>query len=475
VRRFFRKTWVKATLGILGCLAVLFLAAYGTFKWLYIPSVPEPAFAEPADQIEAWSQDLEYLELYADIEKAFDDQDKRDAFRRRIAALRSELEAMTPARFEIAVAQAVALGDNPHSNVSPLSMSRRVNHFPVRTGPFEDGEFIVQAKRGYEYLLGAEILAVEGHPIDAVTNAFVSLFGGPENRSRFFAHIYINSPDLLHGRGLTAASDGAELSVRLANGETRDVFLEGTMLPDKRRLPFGREVMDYRVPEKDADDWVHLMAGQEPPLYLAEPDEPYLYHYLDESNGAYVKINYNYDIDGRSLTGWLGEIAADMGARQPDFAVVDLRFNGGGTDATNAFAEELPAIVRNAGPIYIVTSRETFSAGIGAAAQIKRFAGDRARIVGGLVGDRLRFVANGGTLFKLPNSGISTRVWSTIEDYADGCWEWRECFVLSPFFRAEGVGDLEPHIEIPVNFADYVNNRDAALDAILADIKRRQR
>ena len=263
--------------------------------------------------------------------------------------------------------------------------------------------------------------------------------------------------------------------MRLANGETRDVFLEGTMLPDKRRLPFGREVMDYRVPEKDADDWVHLMAGQEPPLYLAEPDEPYLYHYLDESNGAYVKINYNYDIDGRSLTGWLGEIAADMGARQPDFAVVDLRFNGGGTDATNAFAEELPAIVRNAGPIYIVTSRETFSAGIGAAAQIKRFAGDRARIVGGLVGDRLRFVANGGTLFKLPNSGISTRVWSTIEDYADGCWEWRECFVLSPFFRTEGVGDLEPHIEIPVNFADYVNNRDAALDAILADIKRRQR
>ena len=59
MRRFFRKTWVKVTLGILGCLAVLFLAAYGTFRWLYIPSVPEPEFAEPADQIEAWSQDLE--------------------------------------------------------------------------------------------------------------------------------------------------------------------------------------------------------------------------------------------------------------------------------------------------------------------------------------------------------------------------------------------------------------------------------
>ena len=470
MQRFFRKTWVKVTLGILGCVVVLFLMGYGTFKRLYIPSVPEPAFAQPADQVEAWSQDLEYLDLYADLEKAFDDPDKRDAFRRRIASLRSELDTMTPARFEIAVAEAVALADNPHSNVSPLSISRRVNHFPVRTGPFEDGEFIVQAKRGYEHLLGAEILAVEGHPIDDVTSAFVSLFGGPENRSRFFSHLYINSPALLHARGFTAAAGGAELSVRLANGETRDVFLEGTTLPDQRRLPYGRELMVYRVPEKDAEDWVHLMAGYEPPLYLAEPDEPYLYRHLDEPNGAYVKIDFNWDIDGRSLKDWLEEVAADIGTRQPDFAVVDLRFNGGGTDATNAFAEELPALIGNGGPIYIVTSRQTFSAGIGAAAQIKKFAGERARIVGGLVGDRLRFVANGGTLFKLPNSGISTRVWSTIEDYADGCWEWSECFVFSPFFRTEGVGDLEPHIPIPVSFADYASNRDAALDAILADV-----
>ena len=470
MRRFFSRTWVKVTLAILGLVVLLLLSAYGTFKWLYIPSIPEPDFPAPADQREAYTQDLDYLELYADLEKAFEDEGKRAAFTRRIASLRSELDTMTPERFEVVVAQAVALGDNPHSNVSPISMSRRVNHFPIRTGPFEDGEFVVQARRGYEELLGAEIIAVEGHPIIEVTAAFVSLFGGPENRARFYSHLYINSPALLYGHGFSTAPDGAELTVKLADGETRDVYLEGAMLPDGRRPPFGREVMDHRVPEEDAEDWVHLMAGREPPLYLAEPDEPYLYRYLEEPNGAYVRINYNYDVDGRSLTDWLEDVASDLRARQPGFAVVDLRFNGGGTDATNRFAEELPSLVRNGGTIYIVTSRETFSAGIGAAAQLKRFAGDRARIVGSLVGDRLRFIANGGSVFKLPNSGISARVWSTFEDYADGCWDWRECFVLSPFFRTEGVGDLDPHIVIPTNFADYASNRDPVLDTILAEV-----
>jgi len=469
VKRILRKTWVKVTLASVGGIALLLLSAYGVFKWRFIPSIPEPDYPAPTSQAEAYEQDLDYLERYADHEKAFQDETKRKAFMDYLASIRSQLDTMTPMRFELVVAAAVALGDNPHSNVSPISLSRRVDHFPVRTGPFEDGEFVVQAKRKFDFLLGAELVAVEGRPIADVIDAFVPLFGGPENRSRFFAHLYVNSPDLLHAQGFTESADGATLTFELPDGDTRDVYLEGDMLDDGRRIPFGREVMDYRVPEEDESTWVHVMAGQDPPPYLAEPDEPYLYRRLESASAAYVKINYNYDIGDRSLKGWLDGVADDMRSQQPDFAIVDLRFNGGGTDATNRFAEDLPSLVQNDGMIYIITSRETFSAGIGAAAQIKKFAGSRAKIVGGLVGDRLRFIANGGTLFKLPNSGIGARVWSTWEDYADGCWEWAECFWFSPFFLTDGVGDLEPDILIPTNFRDYVDNRDAMMDAILEE------
>jgi hypothetical protein len=472
IRRFLRKTWVKVTLILVGSIVALLLGAFGIFKWRFIPSVPEPDFPQPTSQIEAFEQDLDYLALYATLEKAFDEDAKREAFADYLASVRGQLDTMTPMRFEVLVAQAVALADNGHSNVSPIGLTRRINHFPIRTGPFEDGEFVIQAQRQYENLLGAELVAVEDHPIADVVDAFVPMFGGVEQRSRFFTHLFINSPALLHAQGFSASADGTLLTFKLPDGEFRDVYLEGALPEDGRRLPFGREVMDYRVPEEDAPDWLHLMAGKEAPPYLAEPDEPYLYRHLEEANGAYVKINYNYDVGERSLINWLGEVADDMRARQPDFAVVDLRFNGGGTDATNRFAKDLPSLLSNDGTIYVVTSRETFSAGIGAAAQIKRFGGPRVRIVGGPVGDRLRFVANGGTLFKLPNSGIGIRVWSSWEDYADGCWDWGECFWLSPFFRTEGVGDLEPNVRVPMNFSDYASNRDAVMEFILTDAAR---
>ena len=471
-RRLFRRTWVKVSLAILGIILALLGGAYWAFMSLFVPSVPAANFPAPTSEIEAYAQDLEYLALYPQLEKAFEDEAKREAFADYLAGVREELDTMTPARFELVVARAVALADNGHSNVSPLGRTRRVNQLPVRFGPFEDGLFVLQARKGFEDLLGAELVAVEGHLAGDVVAAFLPYFGGVERRSAFFMHVVITSPALLHADGLTASPDAATLSFRLATGEIAERRLEGARLEDGQRQPFGRELMDYRVREADEEDWAHLMTGQAPPLYLAEPDEPYLYRPLEDPAGAYVKINFNWDIGGRSLTGWLNEVMADMRERQPAFAVVDLRFNGGGTDATARFAKELPSLVAGDGPIYVVTSRETFSAGIGAAAQIKQYAGERARIVGGLVGDRLRFIANGGNPLTLPNSGITARVWSTWEDYADGCWDWGECFWLSPFFREEGVGDLEPDIPVPMNFSDYIANRDAALEAIYADVRR---
>jgi hypothetical protein len=472
IRQFFRKTWVKVSLLLLGSVVAIFLVVAGLFFSLFLPSLPDPEFPEPANATEAYEQDLAYLSTYAGLEKALDDTGKRSAFTDYLAAARNELDDMTPARFELLVAGAVALADNGHSNVSAIGRTRRVNHLPIRTGPFEDGEFVLQARHEHADLLGAEIVAIEGHPIAEVAQAFVRYFGGIEHRSRFFTHLFINSPALLHAEGFTASPDGATLTLRMPNGATVECQLDAIEPMEDKRLPFGREVMDYRVPEEDEQDWVHLMTGRPPPLYLAEPDEPYLYRFLDEYNGAYIKINFNWDIGERSLTGWLEEVAADMLARSPAFAVVDLRFNGGGTDATADFAQALPALVADDGPIYVVTSRETFSAGIGAAAQIKQFAGGRARIVGGLVGDRLRFVANGGDPMTLPNSRIPVRVWSSWEDYGQGCWDWTECFWLSPFFRKDGVGDLEPDLPVGMNFSDYAENRDAALEAVLADVAR---
>ena len=470
IRHIFRKTWVRVGAALLGLLLVLVLVVGGLFFYLFMPSMPAADFATPASAADAYRQDLSYLADWVAREKAFDDASRLAAVESYLAEAKDNLVGMTSARFELVVARAAALADNGHTNVSPIGRTRRVNHLPIRSGPFEDGEFVLQATREHADLLGAEILAIERHPTSDVATAFLKYFGGAEQRARLFTHLLINSPELLHAEGFTRTADGATISFRLQDGAVEDRYLRSIPANADRTEPYGRAVMDYRVPEEDADNWLHLMAGQRPPLSLAEPDEPYLYRRLEKHNGCYVKINFNWDIGGRSLTGWLEEVAADMTINTCAFATIDLRFNGGGTDATASFARALPALVAADGPIYVIVSRETFSAGIGAAAQIVKFAGDRAHIVGGQVGDRLRFVANGGDPVVLPNSGIPLRLWSSWEDYADGCWAWSECFWFSPFFRREGVVNLDPDIRVPVNFRDYVQNRDAAMEAILEDV-----
>jgi hypothetical protein len=471
LRALLRKTWVRVSLIVAGTLVLLFIAVAITWVRLFIPNPPAAEYDAPANETEAYRQDLDYLARYADYEKSLEDESRAAAFLEEVASVQADLEGMTPARFELAVARAVARTDNAHSSVSPIARTRRVNHLPVRAGPVTDGHFVIQATREHADLLGAEIVAVEGQPVTEVIEAFLPYFGGPEQRRRFFSHVFLASPALLHAEGITAAPDAATLTFALPGGETVDRRLTALPPAEDRRQPYGREVIDYRVPPEDEDNWVHLMSGKTPPLYLSEPEEPYLYEFLEQENGGYVRINFNADVDGRSLVDWLEQVASDLSARRPAFAAVDLRFNGGGTDATSHFARDLPTLVADGGPIYVLTSAQTFSAAVMAAAQFKEFGGDRVKIVGSEVGDRLRFVANGGTPFTLPNSGIMLRVWSTWEDVRDGCWDWIDCFWMSPYFRKAGVATLEPDIGAPIRYEDYVAGRDAALEAVVRDLK----
>jgi hypothetical protein len=469
ISSYLKNRWIKRFLILAGSCIIIMILIAGIFVWLFIPWIPDTDFPTPANNLEAYTQDLNYLVEYSDYEKAFDDSVKKRQFINYIETAKKDLKGMTPARFELVVARAIAIADNGHTNVSPIGIGTRVNHFPIRTGPFEDGEFVIQATKENADLLGAEILEVESHSIKSVTDSFVPFFGGIERRSRFFTHLFIMSPDLLNAQGFSKSSTETELTFRLADSTIVKRTLSGIKPVMGKREPFGREVMDYRVPKGDQNSWVHLMQDYEQPPYLKDPDKPYLYEFLEKEKGAYVKINYNMDMGEYSLAVWLEFVAQDLKSRKPNFAIIDLRFNGGGTDATASFSKELPNLVQNNAPIYILVSRETFSAAIAAAAQFKKYGGSRTIILGSEVGDRLRFVANGGTVFTLPNSKINIRVWSAYEDYENGCWDWTECFWLSPFFREAGVGNLNPHKLIPLQYRDYSKNTDPVFEYAVQD------
>jgi hypothetical protein len=159
----------------------------------------------------------------------------------------------------------------------------------------------------------------------------------------------------------------------------------------------------------------------------------------------------------------------EAAARQPRFAVVDLRSAPGGSYPRAAeLTRDLPALIPEGGKIFILTSGNTFSAGIVTAARLKYFSGARAEIVGEPVGDHPQFWAEAATRIVLPNSALRVGYATGYHDWENGC-SFTQILVCYPpnYFMGVAAGDLDPTVPVSWSFADYLEGKDTALERIL--------
>ena len=119
--------------------------------------------------------------------------------------------------------------------------------------------------------------------------------------------------------------------------------------------------------------------------------------------------------------------------------------------------------------VYVISGPTTFSAAIVTLAQIKKYAGERAIVVGEPVGDRAQFWAERGTAFVLPNSNQYLRYSTGYHDWEKGCTEEEEphCYPASRD-EAANIGSIAPDKTIQPTFAQYAAGEDVVLDWILS-------
>jgi hypothetical protein len=155
-----------------------------------------------------------------------------------------------------------------------------------------------------------------------------------------------------------------------------------------------------------------------------------------------------------------------------DNVIVDLRYDWGG-DYTLflALAKHVPEALPASGHIYLITGSNTFSAGLITATQIKYFAKDRLTVVGGEVGDTLRFRSE-GFVIELPATKIEVYVPSAWDDVAKDCGFLDDCWPPNKFFL-HGIHALAPDIHAANDWASYRAGRDAVMEAIVTDIAKR--
>ena len=115
-------------------------------------------------------------------------------------------------------------------------------------------------------------------------------------------------------------------------------------------------------------------------------------------------------------------------------------------------------------PLYVLTGRSTFSAGITHVVQLKQWA--KATIVGEPVGDGLDTWSEGGNLL-LPNSKLTVHYGNAFHAYSK-----KEYPDRWPYLLDLDVDSVAPDIFVEPSWDEYIHGKDPVLEAVAKKIRR---
>ncbi|MGZ5200947.1 MAG: hypothetical protein ACXWC4_14350 [Telluria sp.] len=337
---------------------------------------------------------------------------------------------------------------------------------PVRLLWLADGMVVARTSPEYQRLLGARVTAIEGRSLDQLVAALRTFHGGPDNSIRWTSAWQIDAPQLMQAMGLASHPDRLNLTLQLADGTTESLDMPAVPTNTLPRIEDGVGFWSHQPSTNEPDlGWRNAVKAQEDPLYLQEPTRLYRMRELPGLDALYIQFRGNYNGHGESVEEFAATVQKQLATTSAHNIVLDERFNSGGnTDLTMDLMRTIGQ--RTSGKVYVLTSNRTFSAGIASTALVKHESRGRAVIVGEQVGDRLRWWSEGDATW-LPNSGYGLAYTTGLWDLVHGCARIKACW--SDRFNAN-VASLTPEIVAPMTVADWMQGKDAALEAVARDL-----
>ena len=336
------------------------------------------------------------------------------------------------------------LGDG-HAFVLPAEDSEDAQlGLPVKFYRFPEGLFVTAATEAYRQLIGAQVLGVDGHPADEVLAALEPLISRDNDQQvTWIGPEMLRWTPLVHALGLISDPGLATLTVRFADQTTGAVAVE-SVADSYRSLTAARPAGWISLPDT---------AGAPMPLYLRNSDVSYWFEYLPDSAVVYFQFNGVGDQPLEAIAAFCERLFTFIDSHEVSRLVIDLRWNGGGnTYLVQPLLHRLIgcAKVNQLGCLYVIIGRGTFSAAQNTATAIERET--NAIFVGEPTGSRPNFI--GETVpFTLPYS-------KALANVADLYWQTSWPMDYRPW--------IAPELYAPPSFEAYSQNRDPAMEAILA-------
>jgi len=437
-----------------------------------------------------------FRERFLDVDRAFTKETRATA-ERRLSKLDQANVALSPVDFAIALCRVAALADNAHTGCLPIPQAQEIcrqfgildggtspgcilsapdfivpeaNSVSLRFVPYFGDNFnVVATKAEDSVLLGARVVAVDGRSIESIRTLIRSFHGGTEARRDLYAAESLASPDQLRAVGIGRSS--AEVSYRFlaAGGQ----ILERTF---KAQPPDGAPI-----------EWKSIMPADHVSWAFQDHGKAFRWRDAPEINAVVIQLRQNVDAGDQKIADFLEEVESDRERLGRENIVLDMRFNGGGNFLlTRGFMMRWPARLSPPGRFFVLTSRNTFSAGIASIAYLKQAGNERVVLVGEAPGDRLTFFSEGRPI-QLPHSGLFFSPTTARQDYHTGCRTYDDCFVgvaqpghpTAPLAVKTTetieripieISSLDPDIKAPWTVDSWLSGTDPAMDAVAASV-----
>ncbi|MEM7329058.1 MAG: hypothetical protein AAF437_09980 [Pseudomonadota bacterium] len=453
---------------LLSIVTAPFYWPYARMWWVFMPNVSAADYEAPDSAAEARRQDADYLSTLTKYDRAFSDS-ARESFATRIAEVKAAAEELSAAQFYLGIAEAVALADNGHTNVSIYPQHTDFKTIGARLYRFRDGVYVVSTAPDKAAYLGQQVIAVDGTPIEALISDLGRYRGGNEAWRELHSLYIIESPELFAASGHGGSPDALELTLEDQAGGLETVRFEG-LLPDNPEAMDWRSAWQSLVPTgatKGFEGWRHIAGdidSKRLPRYLVNTVEPL--SYALDGGGLYIRALPGFKAGDQSIQQAYKAMMAEHADGGLDYLVVDFRLHDGGDYTKSmAFAKTAPKAVKPDGNVYIITGPNTFSAGIVTVAMLKYYAGERAMLIGEQMGDRERFWAERGSRFALPNSGYSINYATGYHNWETGCKGEKYCYTMNVKHEVPA-GALTTQTEIGETFESYQRGEDMVLNWI---------
>ena len=369
----------------------------------------------------------------------------RDDFEKQVSCLDQAIPQLSDMQIVIGMMKLTAdVGDGHTMVYGFFERPEFFQNLPVEFAFFNEGLFIVAADSRFSDLLGAQVVRFGDHNVQDVLHVLDPIISRDNPAAPYvMGPMRMRNAPLMAALGVIPNPTQVALTVRDGNGASRTVTLPADSPVPSRKLWDGYP--------KNWARFVDSLPGPLP-LYLRNSYADYWFEYLPDSKTVYLQWNHVHSDSGEPIDKFFDRVGQFVREHAVEKLVLDMRWNTGGD--TGLVPAVLASLIRDEkidqpGKLFVITGHRTFSAAQNAVTLISRFT--PAIIVGDTTGSSPNFIGEDAAI-ELPYSklmvSISDLYWQSSWPGDNRVW-------------------VAPTIFAPPSFADYRQNRDGALDAIL--------